>query len=346
MRLPTTRKKCGTICAVFVLALATLMGCAALVLDVGRAVLAVQRCQSVADVSALGAASALPVASDARARALEMVTANNVGAPSGLTVTTEAGDVTIYPANTTGTGLGGNWENLGPNCSAVKVTCRAYVPYYFARVLNMMGVDCARSAVAASGPLGGTAIAPIWIYFDDGVYTPGVTYNVYEGKSDELKSFGMASYAAGSTTVIAHYLQGNHLTTAEILAASFSVGDILPVTNGNHGGAWKQGLDDSPDGRLYRANQAPYKDQTPDNFTWDNPRILIIPLLAGKPDTGSTTSAATIMAFGAFWIEGGKFTGNNTYMTGQFLTYCAPSIGEIDPMGGGSVTTRRLVLIQ
>ncbi len=324
-----------------VVALACMMGLAGLVLDIGRGVIAVQRCQAIADVAATAGATALPNATTSRFRAADIVSANNT-ADGGMPVTVSDRDIIVYPPNSTNTGLAAPYDNLGPSCSVMKVTARIHVQYFFANVLGISGADCSRTAAAVCGPLAGIAISPIWMWFEDGNYSYGTTYNVYEGKEGQpIRSFGLAAFVGSGTTNIAHFIQGNNLTPNEIIAATFRIGDLLPVTNGNHGGVWAAGFDSSPDGRLYRASRPPYNTQTMSNFTPDNPRILIVPLLHGDPTNGGS---AVIDQFGAFWMEGDKFVGNKSQMWGQFVQYYLAT-GEVDPNGMGSVNinVRRLI---
>ncbi len=335
------RSRSGTAIPAVMAALMCLMGGTALVLDIGRGVLAVQRCQAVADLAATAGSTALPIAASARSRAADIVTANNA-TTSAQGVTVDDSDIVVYPPNSANTGLAAPYNSTGPNCSIVKVTGHMQVQYFFANALGIRGAPCSRTAVAVCGPLAGIAISPIWMWFQDGHYDYGVTYNIYEGKEGQvICSFGLAAYVGNGTTDIAHFIQGNRLTPDEILASTFKVGDTLPVTNGNHGGGWRMGFDDAPDGRLYRASLPPYNTQTLTSFTPDNPAIVIVPLLHGDPTIGGS---AVVDQFAAFWIQGGKFTGTNSEIWGQFVHYYLPT-GSIDPNGLGDVNinVRRLV---
>lgn len=334
-----SRGRAGATTVLFVLALSTLMAACAMVIDLGLGAVGAQRCQNIADFAALAGATALPDVGEARKRAMDIVDANNeYGVGPKITVDPSE-DIKIYGPNSTNTGLGGKYENFGPETTAIRVTCHRHVNFSFGRALDVPSAECVRYAVACCGPLSGTSISPIWMWFEDGVYRKGVDYNVYEGKEGQnLHSFGLAAYAGTGTAEIARYMKGVGLTPEEIRAATYQIGDILPVTNGNHGGAWQMGLYDVPDGRITRASRPPYESQTPSNFTPDNPRIIIVPLLDGYPDSGS----AKIAGFGAFWIKSGRFVGNKTVFTGQFVRYTVPD-AQLDPMGTGDVLTRKLI---
>jgi hypothetical protein len=205
-----------------------------------------------------------------RLHAEDIVTSTDATAgPANQVVANSISDITISGPNSTATGAGGIYENLGPDAYVVKVTGRLWVPFYFASALGLSGVNVSRTAYVYVGPTSGTEVAPVWMWFSNGIYTPGTVYNVYEGKEGSvIQSFGLAAFANNNGSPgIAHYVQGDNLSTAEIASATFNIGDTFPVNNGNHGGAWKSGFDDSPDGRLYRASLPPYDTQTPTNYT-------------------------------------------------------------------------------
>jgi hypothetical protein len=280
-------------------------------------------------------------------RVTDIVTSNNAQMGAQMQVVVNPiSDITYYGPNSTftgilNTGVGKNFQTLGPRAYIIKVTSHLWVPFYFASALGLPGVTVSRTAYVYTGPVKTTTIAPIWMWYSDGIYTPGNAYNVYEGKEgSEIHSFGLAAFAGGSTPSIAHFIQGNNLSLAEQQAATYSIGDTLPVTNGNHGGAWKSGFNDSPDGRLYRATLPPYDTQTPTNYTVDNPRILIVPLLHGDPTTGGSS---IIDSFGAFWITSADFAGSNTQITGQFLNYETVPSGVPDPRGVERISIIKLI---
>jgi hypothetical protein len=334
-------RRSGIVLALTAIGLLALLAFMALALDIGREVLSIQRCQSVADVSALAGGAGLPVSATAKAYVVQTVQGNNTSSASGLQVSVNpASDITIYGPNSTKTGIGGIYENLGPGAYVLKVTGRMYVPFYFATLFGINGADVSRPAYVYVGPVSGTLIGPIWMWYENGAYQPGVVYNVYEGQLGQaIQSFGLAAFANGSSSTIAQYLEGNNLSQDQIDSATFNLGDTLPVTNGNHGGAWKMGFYDKPDGRLYRASLPPYDTQTPDNYTSDNPRILIVPLLHGDPSSGTST----IDAFGAFWVISADFNGNHSQMSGEFLSYVTVPTGVPDPGGTGTVNTIKLI---
>ncbi len=335
-------RRSGVVMALTATALIALLGFTALALDIGRVVLAVQRCQAVSDMAALSGASAIPDTVAAVTRVGDIVAANNGQQGPGMQVATNpVSDITIYGPNSTHTGAGGIYENLGPNAYLVKVTGHMGVPYYFAKALGLLGVTVARTAYVYVGPLSGTEVGPIWMWFSDGIYTPGTVYNVYEGKLGKvIQSFGLAAFADNNGNAsIEQYIEGNNLSSDQIQAATFNLGDTFPVVNGNHGGAWRAGFNSSPNGILYRASRPPFDTQTPTNFTPDNPRILIVPLLHGDPSAGSST----IDAFGAFWILSADFTGNHSQFSGEFLGYVTVPTGTPDPGGTGPVNVVKLV---
>lgn len=156
MRLLLTRLfRSRAFVALLVVGVVVSAGLVAATFSFGRAYLAVQRCQNVADAAALAAKSALPDAARSRARALLIVKANNDDAPLGLVVKSSAGDITVYTADTGNGTKAPDWPVAGPRSCVVKVTCRASVPRFVAKVFHLFGKDCSRSAVATSGATAG-----------------------------------------------------------------------------------------------------------------------------------------------------------------------------------------------
>lgn len=337
----TRGRRSGAVLALTAIGLVALLGFMALSLDIGREIVSIQKCQNVADLSALAGGAGLPDKTTAINYIKQTVAGNNSSASSALQVTVDPStDITIYGPGAANTGIGGIYENLGPGAYIIKVVGRMHVPFYFAKIFGVDAVDVSRPAYVYVGPVNRTQIAPIWMWDQDGSYQPGVVYNVYEGKlGQNVHSFGLAAYANGSSQTIAHFLDGVNLTSDEIEASTFGIGDTLPVTNGNHGGAWKEGFYGEPDGILYRASLPPYDTQTPENYTSDNPRIIIVPLLHGDPSGGTST----IDAFGAFWVISGNFTGNHSQFSGEFLGYVTVPSGNPNPDDTATVNTIRLI---
>jgi uncharacterized membrane protein len=111
-------KRAGVVGAWVIVAFVALAGAAAMSLDLGRLVLSAQRCQDVADSSALAAATQLPYEAPARAAALRTAQANATDG-AGWPVECTNSDIVFVGPNGTIDG-----HTLGPWAHAVKVTVR------------------------------------------------------------------------------------------------------------------------------------------------------------------------------------------------------------------------------
>lgn len=144
MMLSRTATRRGWVTVNVVLSILTLMGVAALTIDVGRATVAAQRAQAVADGAALAAAMQLPDVDSANARLADLVTANNEANHwPPVTVNINA-DVTYYSAGA----MVPDYGDLGGYEYAVKVTAHVDEQYGFARVAGLQEMNVVRTAVA------------------------------------------------------------------------------------------------------------------------------------------------------------------------------------------------------
>ena len=115
---------------------------AALVLDLGREILAVQKCQDVADMAALSGATGLrvyppgiPDYTTSGSLATDIIVSNNAQAgPMNQVVVNPPSDITYYGPNSTytgilNTGIGKSFQTLGPRAYIIKVTGHLWVPF-------------------------------------------------------------------------------------------------------------------------------------------------------------------------------------------------------------------------
>ncbi|MFP4248549.1 MAG: pilus assembly protein TadG-related protein [Armatimonadota bacterium] len=128
--------------------LSSLIGMAALVVDIGRLIVVAQHVQNVADASALAGAGGLPDTQVANTRLQQMVQTNNQEMPNFAVFLTPGSDVVIYaPAqNVPGYGV------LDNDAYACEVTAHSTVQYTFARMFGLEETTVTRSATALSEP--------------------------------------------------------------------------------------------------------------------------------------------------------------------------------------------------
>lgn len=138
----------GVTGAWIVVALVSLIGIAALVVDIGRMTVVAQHVQNVADATALAGASGLPDMTEAIARLQAIVQANNVETPTFAVELIPGSDVQYYGPGQAIAGYG----TLQDDERAIEVNCRSTMDYTFGRIFGLTDVTIARSATAILEP--------------------------------------------------------------------------------------------------------------------------------------------------------------------------------------------------
>ncbi|MFO8081104.1 MAG: pilus assembly protein TadG-related protein, partial [Armatimonadota bacterium] len=128
--------------------LSSLIGMAALVIDIGRLIVVAQHVQNVADAAALAGAAGLPDTQVANARLQQMVQTNNQETPNFSVSLTPGSDVVMYAPGQSVAEYG----VLDNDEYACEVTVRSTVRYAFARMFGMEEQTVTRSATALSEP--------------------------------------------------------------------------------------------------------------------------------------------------------------------------------------------------
>lgn len=220
------------------LGLVVLMGMAALTIDVGRAALAVQRAQSVADATAMAAALQLPDTVSADTSLLDALAANN-GAASWPQLTLDTSqDVAYYgPGDTVP-----DYTVLAANEYAATVTTHADEDYTFARVAGADTMHVARSATAKA-IIGHDALPVIFAYqyvdWEDGFVSTGSGVHIDGGIHSNSGVVLRGSYITITGLVeYRHYLiisgsnidlqQGSAVGVIEEYPIDFTWDDFLP----------------------------------------------------------------------------------------------------------------------
>jgi Flp pilus assembly protein TadG len=151
-----------------VVAMLSLIGMAALVIDVGRLTIAAQHAQNVVDAAALAGARQLPDDAAARTALQGLVQANNHETPAYTVELTPAEDVRFFGEGATVADYG----ELTGREAAVEVTGRVTVDYFFARIFGMESATVTRSATALGTRSAGSG---------DGLFFAGETNPNIEG---------------------------------------------------------------------------------------------------------------------------------------------------------------------
>lgn len=325
----------GAVTVLVAIGLVVMLTAAAFVYDLGRVIVAAQQAQKTADAAALAGAGRLVVDQASASDSIANVVSANSGL-SNFTFTQVAGSPVFYGAGAAVPA----YRTLGGTENAVRVAVETDVQHYFGPIVGLRQTRVVRSAVAARLTAGGVGIAPIWI----SAATPMV-----EGQSMELHmstlqdsnstlplpagNFGWLE-PQSSPSDFRDLLRGYPLPESLISANMVSVGDYVNGYPGQKVGNWSQSLGTAPNdlGRLDRAAEEPYASQTPDNYTADNPRIMLIPIVDVISGSGSQATYQ-VVRFAMFWLE--TVNGPKKSFTGQLLDGDVPGL----PASDGGVET-------
>ena len=310
--------------------LTTLLGVAALSVDVGRVMMAAQRAQDVADAAAFAGGAVLKNPDQAVAVAVQTVSANNQphqGFPivCSYAANSTTSDILYFPSGSTVPGFG----LLGPFAKAIQVNTHISVPYTFGRALGLTTKDITRRATAVRAPVGGCPITPMWVSHPT-EYRYGEYQNLLMADgphyADIPGNFGWLQLPPDCTASWGDVLAGLPLSDADIESLFVDVGDPLYGYPGLSVGQWVSGLES----RITRAIEGPWAGETWDNCSPNNPRIVIIPLVSYVSGTGSGATFQ-IEKFGAFWLDEVNSSGNPKHIDGRFIRYTLPGAG-IEPL--------------
>lgn len=315
----------GSIFALMVVALVALVGIAAFAMDVGRAILAAQVAQNVADASAIAGVSKTVNATPSvtLTRIGDTVAANNLGA--AMPVTWSSSEVNLYDGGQTVAGYG----TLGAYEEGVRVVTHIPVTYYFAPMLGISGTTVTRTASAVRIFGLGSPVCPMWISHET-EYRYGEQQELLMADGPHCAnipgSFGFLSPLTGSNDFLM-MLRGYAIPDSMIIGNYVEAGGTMYAYTGLSVGQWSKALESGSDGlaRLQRAAWQPYASDTFTSYHKDNPRIMIIPLCEYLGGTGSNAQFL-IRRFGAFWLED-VVTSGAKRIVGRFIQFQSPGAG-------------------
>lgn len=326
-----TSRRRGIAGAWVVVALLTLLGVSALVIDIGRLVLAAQRAQDVADTAALAGGRRLPYMDEVHPLVFGIVGANNTEG-IGPDTQCDSSDLTIYGPGDEVPDYGtlGNWAY------AMRVTTRVPVEYGFARIVGIEGSTAFRSATVLRAPVGGLPICTMWIAHDTPLnYGQEQQLLMADGPhyAEIPGSFGFVQPPTGCTAAFFDLLQGYNVSFEDIESSFAELGDSLYAETGLMVGQWMMALEkDQGRARLERGSSGKWANDTFETYYDDNPRIMLIPMVRYLGGTGSNAEFE-IVKFGAFWLE--EVNQGQKEIWGRFIQYQFPG-GDPD---GTAVTS-------
>lgn len=296
-----------------------LLGMVALAVDVGRLYVTRQYLVNACDAAALAGGIELPNQAKATTKAAECAEANGM---TEYTVSFPADGITA----------------TGP--TKIQVDGQLTVNHTFANVLGFTSRPVGAHAVALkTGSVGWVSdqVVPwgIPFYAANGQpygYDNGVEYTLKQGSQSQLGD-GTSAMVGGNFWALSLGSVGGDVyrnNIADGYQGQVNVGDVISTEPGNMVGPTKQGTDP----RFNDAKQAPWNDDTWDNYDYGNPRIVLVPIIS---PLSNGRAEVTVMGFGAFYLT--SCTGKE--VKGYFLGYTIPHAGGTGQDFG--VTTFRLI---
>jgi len=288
------RDQRGSVLVLAAAMMVSILGCTALVVDLGALALDKSRLQNACDAAALAAARSLPSRSWAEYRAYQYLALNKV--------------------------LPGEAEvKFDPHNTMVKVSAARTKNLFFARIFGRQSSRVAATATATFGSIkAASGVVPFGI--PDQTLNYGVEYQLKAGSHDD---YGSGNYGALAFEFRGASSYENNLKYG--YNGIIRVGDWVSTEPGNMSGPTKRGVN-------YRLNQCPHTPQcTIDHYYPNCPRIMIVPIF--DPTQLSGRDEVRIVGFGAFLLKGVEGSGNQSIVTGYFLKMVPPDgiYYELDP---------------
>ncbi len=310
-------------------------------LDFGR-----QHVAAVAEAAALGAAAQLPDATAARRVASELIAANQHQVPGPTVVCDAASDITIYHPQDA-TPLAPPFDKLGPNCMAVTVKART------SGTLPVPLGEAASAKTVVWGPAAAAGVDPIYIVASAPLklgqsYVCTYLQDPNEARQSEA-GFGWIRFPnerAGDDQLLLELLRGEKSAQAASERFSLRVGDTItaraPEAASQADGlaAWAQALvgEAQAAGRLQRAAQKPYCDQTIAQHSSRHPRLLTVPLVA------VTEQGLQVQELRAMWLVDAEVSGPGPARITLQPVEHALARGEVAPAAESSTLYARQLL--
>lgn len=271
----------GNIALLSALLLVSLLGFGAICTDMALLYAEKSNLQNAVDASALAGAQELPYDPEEA-----VSTAGSYGSANGILLTT---------------------AEVRTNNQELFVATEKTVPLHLARILGFDSQKVTASARAASLPAHTLVGAvPLSITMQDFVY--GEEYTLKSAPPEgEHGWFG--PLRLGSNGAI-NYEQD----LAEGSSVPLKIGQIVEVEHGNMSGPTQRGLET----RLASDQRIPRN--TFDNYDNNAPQIIYLPVVEVFSGDGSSVHEVKILGFAAFFVENVTASGNESFITGRFLT--------------------------
>lgn len=358
----------GGVLVYVTLAVFALLAMAAFAIDVTRVHLAAQRAQNVADAAAYAGGDLLPDAAAAKDAALKTAAANNAAEPT-WTAVVDPSDVTYYASGSSICRPDGTLiTTLGSGTTGLFVKAHCTVEFSLASLFGLDSSTPTRYAAVIRGPAKGAYALPIWISRDSEDLVPeGQPVNLiqrdnafdtdHDGVPDTLApgSFGFLDMATSGEDWFSQLLSGWSVAEPCMESAYVELDTTITAYTGMSVGQWQQPLKMETGAlagtaRLERAkydatwSQEYYSPDTPDTYSDDNPRIVLVPIVDYLGGTG-TNAQYYIVGFAEMWLLDVVNTDGGKGITVQFMEwhYSTGGGGEIDPGSDNGVFVVRQI---
>jgi Flp pilus assembly protein TadG len=314
----------------------SLLGAAALAIDLGNFYLTKRAVQAAADASALAGASQLPVSQSAA-----LTTANGMYAKNGKA--SDSVSVSVTTTNVSG--------------DSVTTTATRATPGYFAKLFGIASANIQATATATIGSYTGYSskqnVMPWGVM--KGNYTLGSSYTIYGDSSSSNQGALSLDVRSGSSCVNANGANDYRNTiNGGLNACPISVGDLVDTKPGNNTGPTAQGLN-SRIGTWKTFSQIVQLDGNGQYTILDpaSPQLVLIPIVLNTD--GSTTwpnGSSQVKVVGFAWfvitgcgspsIQGTCKNSDGKYVNGTFVglsqSDSAATVGSWSPSSGSATS--------
>lgn len=284
-----TRER-GSIVILLALALTVLLGCGAVVMDLGIIYSERVHLQNAVNAAALAGCQELPGNT-----VLAQQIAQQYAGQNGIPV------VNI---------------NFEDNNLVIDVSTQKEVPTFFARIWGITNEEISVQAKAMMVPPQAlTGVIPLSIEQQQLVYGEEYVLKVGaghapedDGEEDDQHNgwFGALALGGNGADVYRTNLENGY-------AGTLRVGQVVSVEHGNMSGPTAQGIND----RLSEDNNCPRN--TFNDYERGAPEIVYVPVVKTLNDSGNSIQEVQIAGFAAFFLEGVAGNGNDSIVTGRFI---------------------------
>lgn len=271
----------GTSMVIFAIALALIMGCASVSVDIGMVINEKAKVSCAADAAALAGAQELPAdRENAVAVSKEYLQKNGMD-PSTAEI------------------------KVSDDGNSIAVKAKKTVDYHFARVLGFDKGDVSAGATAKTAPISGISEGVRPFAIENQALVFDVQYILKEGGGSGTTGNygGLALGGSGASTYLSNIINGYD--------GSLSVGQYVSTEPGNMSGPTGTGINTL----IRECNHSPKC--TYENYQPDCPRIVTVVVVDSLDVKGRKD--VKIVGFASFFLEGVDGSGKNSTVRGRFI---------------------------